>query len=277
MSQPLIATDKFNAVTVGGVSPDPDIDVFADKEYADEAAIHFNYGPKIGIEQNQTKPTITFSGLNATVAATPLFLGGYMLSLPTTVVPLIPNDTNFIYVVKDPSDKTTLQITAATYETPISFNRMILAEVTTSSTAVLTSKIFAYEGARFPTYINNDAMVLATDSEQVTWIFANGPIRELAVNVSTTIAPSDVKGAIVMLGTSTVAIPNTTDIPVGAELVIFGSVGATTTTISPAGGTSLIHQNGSGTTGQRTLTNGGFAKLRKVSTTVWYINGQNVS
>jgi hypothetical protein len=76
-------------------------------------------------------------------------------------------------------------------------------------------------------------------------------------------------------GSGTITIPANSSVPfaVGTAILVIAS-GATT--ISPAGGVTLI-QAGSGATGARTLATSGQASLVKVGTDTWYISGVGIS
>jgi hypothetical protein len=76
-------------------------------------------------------------------------------------------------------------------------------------------------------------------------------------------------------GSGTITIPLNSSIPfaTGTAILVIAS-GATT--ISPAGGVTLI-QAGSGASGARTLATSGQASLVKVGTDTWYISGVGIS
>jgi hypothetical protein len=74
-------------------------------------------------------------------------------------------------------------------------------------------------------------------------------------------------------GTITIPASGTLNFAVGTAILVIAS-GATT--ISPAGGVTLI-QAGSGSTGARTLATSGQASLVKVGTDTWYISGVGIS
>lgn len=76
-------------------------------------------------------------------------------------------------------------------------------------------------------------------------------------------------------GSGTLTIPTNASVPlaVGTAILVIAS---STTTISPAGGVSLILA-GSGATGARTLATNGQASLVKVGTDTWYVSGVGLS
>ena len=76
-------------------------------------------------------------------------------------------------------------------------------------------------------------------------------------------------------GSGTITIPSsgTLNFAVGTAILIIAS---NSTTVSPAGGVTLI-QAGSGSTGARTLAIYAEASLVKVATDTWYISGVGIS
>jgi hypothetical protein len=76
-------------------------------------------------------------------------------------------------------------------------------------------------------------------------------------------------------GSGTITIPSsgTLNFAVGTAILIIASG---STTISPAGGVTLI-QAGSGSTGARTLATYAEASLVKVASDTWYISGVGIS
>lgn len=86
-------------------------------------------------------------GLVCTIPATPIFLGGYFSIIPATEVPLYDNATNYIYLHRDPDDRTNVFIecypepisklpktsTGDTYSDASQFSRVIVAEIETSA------------------------------------------------------------------------------------------------------------------------------------------------
>jgi hypothetical protein len=76
-------------------------------------------------------------------------------------------------------------------------------------------------------------------------------------------------------GSGTITIPLNSSVPftVGTAILVIAS---STTTISPAGGVTLIWA-GPGTTGARSLSTYGQASLVKVGTDTWYISGVGIS
>lgn len=86
-------------------------------------------------------------GLVCTIPATPIFLGGYFSIVPATEVPLHDNATNYIYLHRDPDDRTNVFIecytepisklpktsTGDTYSDSSQFGRVIVAEIETSA------------------------------------------------------------------------------------------------------------------------------------------------
>ena len=86
-------------------------------------------------------------GLVCTIPATPIFLGGYFSIVPATEVPLYDNTTNYIYLHRDPDDRTNVFIecytepisklpktsTGDTYSDSSQFGRVIVAEIETSA------------------------------------------------------------------------------------------------------------------------------------------------
>ena len=74
-------------------------------------------------------------------------------------------------------------------------------------------------------------------------------------------------------GTITIPLNSTVTFATGTAILVIASA---STTISPAGGVTLI-QAGSGSTGARTLATSGQASLVKVGTDTWYISGVGIS
>jgi hypothetical protein len=74
-------------------------------------------------------------------------------------------------------------------------------------------------------------------------------------------------------GTITVPADGTVPLAVGTAVLI---VASSSTTISPAGGVTMIW-GGAGATGARTLAQHGVATLVKVTTNTWYISGTGLS
>jgi hypothetical protein len=76
-------------------------------------------------------------------------------------------------------------------------------------------------------------------------------------------------------GSGTITIPTNAAVPlaIGTAILVIAS-GATT--ISPAGGVTLI-QAGAGSTGARTLATSGQASLVKVASDTWYISGTGIT
>ena len=86
-------------------------------------------------------------GLVCTIPATPIFLGGYFSIVPATEVSLYDNATNYIYLHRDPDDRTNVFIecytepisklpktlTGDTYSDSSQFGRVIVAEIETSN------------------------------------------------------------------------------------------------------------------------------------------------
>ena len=86
-------------------------------------------------------------GLVCTIPATPIFLGGYYSIIPATEVSLYDNATNYIYLHRDPDDRTNVFIecytepisklpktsTGDTYSDSSQFARVIVAEIETSA------------------------------------------------------------------------------------------------------------------------------------------------
>jgi hypothetical protein len=76
-------------------------------------------------------------------------------------------------------------------------------------------------------------------------------------------------------GSGTITIPAsvTLNFAIGTAILIIASG---STTVSPAGGVSLI-QAGTGASGARTLATAGVATLIKVTTDGWYISGVGIT
>jgi len=74
-------------------------------------------------------------------------------------------------------------------------------------------------------------------------------------------------------GTITIPASGTLNFAIGTAILIIASG---STTVSPAGGVTLI-QAGSGSTGARTLAIYAEASLVKVATDTWYISGVGIS
>jgi hypothetical protein len=76
-------------------------------------------------------------------------------------------------------------------------------------------------------------------------------------------------------GSGTITIPTNASVPFATGTAIL-VIASSTTTISPAGGVTLIWA-GPGTTGARSLSTYGQASLVKVGTDTWYISGVGIS
>ena len=79
-------------------------------------------------------------GLVAYVTAFPIFLGGYYSMIPNLSVSLTPNANNYIYLRRDPSDRTNIiSMVLIDQELPNSFSRVLIAKVVTDGFNVISS------------------------------------------------------------------------------------------------------------------------------------------
>lgn len=85
--------------------------------------------------------TITATvGLVAYITTFPLFLGGYFSMIPNLSVSLTPNANNYIYLRRDPNDRTNIIATVLVDQVlPNSFSRILISKVVTNSQNVVTS------------------------------------------------------------------------------------------------------------------------------------------
>jgi Chaperone of endosialidase len=121
-------------------------------------------------------------GLVATLMSYPLEIGGYYLIVPTTTITLSANTTNYVYITKTDTDRTSVEVTAQTYKLPSSFKRLLIAEITTDSSNILSSITYAFSGNGLPTQTNNQDKVLMTDGKYSYWSDIPLPNQIVAVD-----------------------------------------------------------------------------------------------
>lgn len=98
-----------------------------------------NFLPRIGLEgQTELQPSIT--GLKATIPETYIFLGGYCSLMPESLVNLVPNNTNYIYLIRNRENRDVIDISIRQAAIGVigenAFNRILIAQYTTNATEV---------------------------------------------------------------------------------------------------------------------------------------------
>ena len=217
--------------------------------------------------------TESATGLVAYLSEYPIFLGGYYTKIPTTSVTLLPSSVNYVYATKDPSDRTTVNITVSNSLLPSSFSRMRIASITTNATQIVSMTTSNFDGIGLPDQAGNSGKSLKTDGATLYWDDSYPNVRVYANN--DTIASSDHEG-FASVNTMTLNVPGAS-IPTGVKTTIFVNVGATLT-LAPAGGVTMFWMGaGNGVSGTRTIASTGWITLYKMSTTSWMIIGEKIS
>lgn len=81
-------------------------------------------------------------GLVAYIFPTPVFLGGYCSTVPNLTVDLPPNATSYVYLRRDPNDRTGYQTLVLDTKLPNSFTRIAIAKVVTDGDHVIDSEVY---------------------------------------------------------------------------------------------------------------------------------------
>lgn len=114
------------------------------KTYAD-AQDFINLRPILGVD-GETEYHVSIAGLRATIPSKLLFLGGYCSTMPETVVSFVPNQTNFVYLIRNRDDRHKIDISirdkAIGVETENAFNRILLGKFTTNANSVTSYRYF---------------------------------------------------------------------------------------------------------------------------------------
>lgn len=104
-----------------------------------------NLAPKINYGEDTVK--VTTSGLTATIPTMSIFLGGYFSKITTAIkVTLKANTTNYIYLERDSSDRTRINVSVSSTltiaEGSRQFNRICVAAITTNGSSATNTKIY---------------------------------------------------------------------------------------------------------------------------------------
>ena len=151
--------------------------------------------------------TESATGLVAYVSSYPLFIGGYYCTVPTQAVSLAPNATNYIYAIKAPSDRSTVNLSVGTALLPGSFSRVLLAAVTTNATNIVSQVNYpVIQKDQLEELSNVQVSGLATN-DALMWngsAWVNSPVVTLS-SLATTLANYVQKPTDVMSGNLQVA------------------------------------------------------------------------
>lgn len=104
-----------------------------------------NLAPQINYGEDTVK--VTTSGLTAIIPVMSIFLGGYFSKIEQTIsVSLKANTTNYIYLERDSSDRTRINVSVSSTltiaEGSRQFSRICIAAVTTNTSSVTNTKIY---------------------------------------------------------------------------------------------------------------------------------------
>lgn len=104
-----------------------------------------NLAPKINYGEDTVK--VTTSGLTATIPTMSIFLGGYFSKITAAIkVALKANTTNYIYLERDSSDRTRINVSVSSTltiaEGSRQFNRICVAAITTNGSSATNTKIY---------------------------------------------------------------------------------------------------------------------------------------
>lgn len=113
--------------------------------------------------------TESATGLVAYTSAYPLFLGGYYSTVPSQAVTLQPSTDNYIYVTRDPLDRTLLTISTGTTFLPSSNTRALIAKVTTNATNVVSQVLYTVAQHDTIEQLENVAITTKTVGDTLTW------------------------------------------------------------------------------------------------------------
>ena len=104
-----------------------------------------NLAPQINYGEDTVK--VTTSGLTAIIPVMSIFLGGYFSKIKQTIsTSLKANTTNYIYLERDSSDRTRINVSVSSTltiaEGSRQFNRICVAAITTNSSSATNTKIY---------------------------------------------------------------------------------------------------------------------------------------
>lgn len=104
-----------------------------------------NLAPQINYGEDKVK--VTTSGLTAIIPVMSIFLGGYFSKIEQTIsVSLKANTTNYVYLERDSSNRTRINVSVSSTltiaEGSRQFNRICVAAITTNGSSATNTKIY---------------------------------------------------------------------------------------------------------------------------------------
>lgn len=113
-------------------------DIYSKSEV--DALDFINFEPKIGLSYGNRRINYSISGLTFNIVNTHVFLGGYY-TLVNDSITLPANSTVYVYLNRG-TNRYTINITYSSSAEPNGFNKICVARVVTSSTAITTVSPF---------------------------------------------------------------------------------------------------------------------------------------
>jgi hypothetical protein len=137
--------------------------------------------------------TESATGLIAYISSYPLFIGGYYCTTPTQSIALNPSAVNYVYASKHAGDRTSVDITVSTTLLPTSFIRVLLAEITTDATNIVSQ--VSYPVRQYDTVEELGNVVISTKlaNDVLGWNGTEWTSRQIPASATTATASTIVQ------------------------------------------------------------------------------------
>jgi hypothetical protein len=186
--------------------------------------------------------TESATGLIAYVTTCPLFIGGYYTTIPTQSISLSANSINYIYVLKNDDDTTSVTVFKSDIELPSSFTRVLIAKMETDARSIISQTNYLIRQRDSLDELLN----VSTGNKQTNdylkwngteWVSAAVSAPPLPIATSSTLG-GVIQGSNVTIdanGVISVAAPSVYELPIATSSVLGGVKQGSNVTIDANG------------------------------------------
>jgi len=164
-------------------------------------------------------------GLGISIKPFPMLLGGYQINIADTLLSLLPNQNQNIYVRKTPTDRLSNEVYASTEDEPSGFTKQLIATVVTNDEFVTTA-IAKPVGVAIPPSDELGTRYLSITAGVCGWVRSSDIVSTGGGSYTLPIASASVLGGVKVDG-STININSTTGVISAASTGVGLGVGQT--------------------------------------------------